>query len=204
MFIDLASVDGVALPFCTKNRIMNSVYAMRFLSNIRSLLIGLWLGAAVFFSFAVAPSAFAVLPTRELAGIIVSRSLLIIHISGLAIALIALLGSYVGSAGVNRVLLWSERILFIIVAIACAVGEFVVARLLSFTKAQMGRPIDEMAVDDPLRVQFNNLHEYSVWILVAAMIAAVIAYFLVAGRKEPVAVTSAKPIDFNFDKEFKI
>ena len=40
---------------------------MKFLSDVRLLLLGLWLGAAVYF-IAVAQSAFAVLPSRELAG----------------------------------------------------------------------------------------------------------------------------------------
>jgi hypothetical protein len=46
---------------------------MNFIKDIRALLIALWLGAACFFSFAVAPSAFGVLPSRELAGSVVSR-----------------------------------------------------------------------------------------------------------------------------------
>ena len=40
---------------------------MKFVSDVRLLLLGVWLGAAVFF-IAVAQSAFAVLPQRELAG----------------------------------------------------------------------------------------------------------------------------------------
>jgi hypothetical protein len=48
---------------------------MNLLSDIRILLLGLWLGAACFFSFAVAPSAFGVLPSRELAGLVVNRTL---------------------------------------------------------------------------------------------------------------------------------
>src|SRR5687767_5802014 len=124
---------------------------MKFLSNTRLLLIGLWLGAAVFFSFAVAPSAFAVLPSREVAGTMVSRSLSIINISGLVIGLILLASSFVAPAGTNRLMLWAERFLLLLLTAACAVGQFVIALWLSFVKAQMGKPIDEIALDDPLR-----------------------------------------------------
>lgn len=176
---------------------------MKFLSNIRVLLIGLWLGAAVFFSFAVAPSAFSVLPTRELAGAMVSRSLMIVNVSGLIVGLIALATSFVGAVGANRFALWTERILLLALTIACAVGQFVIALWLSFVKAQMGKPIDEIPVEDPLRIKFNNLHEYSVWVLVAAMIAALVAFFIISGRNSvPASKTVAK--DFDFDKEFKI
>ena len=165
---------------------------MKFLSNIRLLLIGIWLGAAVFFSFAVAPSAFAVLPSRELAGAIVSRSLTIVNIGGLVIGLVLLASSFVASAGANRFMLWTERFLLLLLTAACAVGQFVIALWLTFVKAQMGKPIDEMAVDDPLRIQFNNLHEYSVWVLVAAMLATLIAFFLVAVKSDKKIVVEDK------------
>lgn len=165
---------------------------MKFLSNIRLLLLGLWLGAAVFFSFAVAPTAFAVLPSRELAGAMVSRSLMIVNIAGLIIGLIALGGSFVGAIGANRFALWTERILLLLLTAACAVGQFVVALWLSFVKAEMGKPIDEIAIDDPLRLKFNNLHEYSVWILVAAMLAAMLAFFLISAKSDKKIIVEDK------------
>jgi hypothetical protein len=179
---------------------------MKFLSNIRLLLLGLWLGAAVFFSFGVAPSAFALLPTRESAGALVSRSLLIVNLSGLIIGLILLASAFVKSVGANLFLLWTERVLLIVVPAACAVGLFLGALWLPSVKAQMGRPIDEVALDDPLRLQFNNLHEYSVWVLVVAMIAALIAFLLIAGKTSapPVAAAKTDLKGFDFDKEFKI
>ena len=165
---------------------------MKFLSNSRLLLIGLWLGAAVFFSFGVAPGAFAVLPSREIAGMMVSRSLLIINIGGLIIGLILLASSFVGAVGTNRFLLWAERFSLLILTAACAVGQFVIGLWLTFVKAEMGKPIDEIAVDNPLRLKFDNLHEYSVWVLVAAMIAALIAFFLIAGKSDKRIVVEDK------------
>jgi hypothetical protein len=151
---------------------------MNLISTIRVLLIGLWLGAACFFSFAVAPSAFVVLPSRELAGSIVSRTLAIVNYSGIAIGLILLISSFIKQSEKTRIRLWTERFLFLVLCAACAVGQFVIALWLSYIRSQIGRPIDEMAVEDPLRVQFNNLHEYSVWVLAAAMITALAAFFI--------------------------
>jgi hypothetical protein len=178
--------------------------AMKFLSNIRLLLIGLWLGAAIFFSFAVAPGAFAILPSRELAGALVSRSLAIINIGGLIIGLILLASSFVSGVGTNRFLLWTERILLLLLTAACAVGQFVIALWLSFVKAQIGRPIDELAADDPLLLQFKNLHEYSVWVMFAAMIAALLAFFIISGKSFSSAAPKTVSKDFDFDKDFKI
>lgn len=179
---------------------------MKFLSDIRLLLVGLWLGAAVFF-IGVAQSAFAVLPSRELAGSVVNRTLMILNISGLIIAGLLFLASFVVRKETNRLLLWTERGLLILIAGACAVGQFVIGLWLQFTRAQMGgRPIDELAVDDPLRVQFNNLHEYSVWVLMIGMAAALLAFFVIANRRSGpgTAGSSTTTNDpFDFSKEFK-
>ncbi len=177
---------------------------MKFLSNTRLLLLGVWFGAAVFFSFAVAPSAFAVLPSREAAGAMVSRSLMIVNGAGIIIGLILLATSFAGMIAANRILLWAERILLIALPTACAVGLFLGTFWLPSVKAQMGRPIDEVAADDPLRIQFNNLHEYSVWVLVIGMVAALIAFFLIAGKTSSPAAVKTVSKDFDFDKEFKI
>ena len=67
----------------------------------------------------------------------------------------------------------------------------------------MGRPIDEVAADDPLRIQFNMLHEYSVWVLFAGMIAALLAFFIIANRKFGTASTGKADI-YDFSKEFKV
>lgn len=171
---------------------------MRFLTDIRLLLIALWLGAACYFSFAVAPSAFGVLPSRELAGSLVNRTLLITNVSGIIIGAILILTSLAGAKNYKKVFVWAERGLLAIMIAACAVGQFVIGSWLAYVKSQMGKPIDELAADDPLRIQFNQLHEYSVWLLVAAMIAALITFFLI-GRKSIVKPVETKkdPYDFS-------
>ncbi|MBK9154843.1 MAG: hypothetical protein IPM25_11605 [Chloracidobacterium sp.] len=178
---------------------------MRFLNYLRLLLLGVWLGAAVFF-IGVAQSAFALLPTRELAGSIVNRNLMFLNLAGLGIGVLLLLLSLVAARNSNRALLWAERFFLFVLAGACAVGQFVIALWLQLTKAQMGGvPIDQVAVDDPLRVQFNAIHEYSVWVLAAGMFAALVAFFVAAFRHSATggsgSATTSDPFDFS--KEFK-
>lgn len=175
---------------------------MKFLTDIRLLLIGIWLGAACFFIF-VAQTAFSVLPEREMAGAIVNRTLAIVNYSGFAIGLILLAMTWIGSRGTNRFLVWTERFMVLLLTVACAVGQFVIAWWLVLLRQQMGKPIDQVAADDPLRIRFDELHDYSVWVLFAAMAAALIAFFIIANRK------FTKPADksiaeFDFQKEFKL
>lgn len=145
-------------------------------------MLGVWLGAACFF-IAVAQSAFTVLPAREMAGAVVNRTLAILNYSGLAIGVLLIITSLIGTGALNRFWVWLERFLLLLLAGACAVGQFVISQWLMYVRLEMGKPIDEVALDDPLRVQFNQLHQYSTWVLFAAMAAALLAFLIIANRK---------------------
>ena len=179
-----------------------AVGVMKFFSDLRLLLLGLWLGAAVFF-IGVAQSAFAVLPQRELAGAVVNRNLAILNYAGIAIAVLLIITSLLAASKVNQLWLWVERFLLLVVVAACAIGQFVIGFWLASVRAQIGKPIDEVAVDDPLRIQFNMLHEYSIWILFGGMIAALLAFFIISNRR----FRPLKAVDsdiYDFQKEFKV
>jgi hypothetical protein len=154
------------------------------LGHARLLLLGVWLGAAVFFSFAVAPSAFAVLPARELAGAIVTRTIGIVNVGGFVIALLLLATAFArgrGAAATKRA--WVVEVFALaLVALATAAGHWVVAARMAALRVAMGRPIDEVAASDPLRLAFNSLHGYSVAAMTTAMLAAVVAFILIARR----------------------
>ncbi|MEP7148551.1 MAG: DUF4149 domain-containing protein [Acidobacteriota bacterium] len=176
---------------------------MKFFSDLRLLLLSIWLGSAVFF-IGVAQSAFAVLAERELAGAVVNRTLSILNIGGIVIAVVLILTSFVAAKNINRIWAWLERFLLLLVAAACATGQFVIGLWLSMLRGQMGRPIDEVAADDPLRIQFNNLHEWSVWVLIGAMVAALVAFFIISNRRFGAASKTSTNDPYDFSKEFKI
>lgn len=155
---------------------------MKFLFDMRTLLIALWIGAALFFSFAVAPAAFAALPSRELAGAVVNRTLAVVNYSGIVVGLILLASSFIKTLARPVGKEWIEKIALLALVAACAVGHFVIAAKLHELRAEIGRPIEELSETDVLRVAFGSWHVYSVWALLAAMIAAVISFFLIARR----------------------
>lgn len=148
---------------------------LKIIGDLRSLLLALWLGAACYFSFAVAPSAFGILPSRDLAGSVVSRTLLILNLSGIAIGAILLLSSFLPSKNAKTAVVWIERILLGILTITCIIGQFVIGVWMNQIRTSVGRPIEELAVDDASRLQFDQLHIWSVNVLVAGMIAALLS-----------------------------
>ncbi len=156
---------------------------LKLVRDLRLLLISLWLGAAVFFSFAVAPTLFSILPKRELAGAVVTRSLAIINTGGLIISLLLLASAFLFKNIVSRRAFYAELVSLALIALTTFVGQWIISAKLLQLRAAMGRPIDEVAQTDPLRIAFNSLHGYSVFALGIGMIAAVTALLLIARRK---------------------
>ena len=153
------------------------------LDVLRLLLLGIWLGAAIFFSFAVAPSAFAVLPARELAGAIVTRTIGIVNVGGTLVGLLLLATAFAGRAGsAAKRARTLEIVALALVVLATGIGHWVISARMAALRLSMGRPIDEVAQNDPLRLAFNNLHGYSVAAMTTAMLASLVAFILIARR----------------------
>lgn len=167
---------------------------MRIWADLRRLLASLWLGAAIFFSAAVAQSAFAVLPSAELAGAVVNRTLSLVNYSGIIVGIVLFIGSFFFTPKVFSI--WIERLLALILTGACAVGQFYVGWKMQSLREQIGKPLEEVAADDPLRIAFNQLHGYSIYVLLTAMFAALLLFFIVIGK--PKEIVQAKTDDFKF------
>ncbi len=179
-------------------------FGMRFLAKIELLLVGMWLGAACFFSFGVAPSAFHVLPDATLAGNVVNRTLAIINISGLVIGVLTLATSFLPRAYSSALWAWGRRFLLLTFAAACGIGQFVIGFWIAYLRLQAGKPVSELSAADPLKIRFDQLHQASVWVLVVAMVAAFLVFFVMSRRDasgKP-GKSSAEP-DFDFSNEFK-
>lgn len=159
------------------------------LKTLSLLLLGLWLGAAVFFSAAVAPNVFGVLRGAELsnagtlAGSIVARLLSIINQSGFEIGLFVLIITWFSARGQKTLGRIAGMLSLAIMAIMNGLGHWVIAARLAALRATLQLPIDQIALNDPRRVEFDRLHQYSVVVLGIAIVAALIA-FIVSARQQ--------------------
>jgi hypothetical protein len=161
---------------------------MSFPNGARVFLLGLWLGAALFFSAIVAPSVFTVLRSfhlsnaNEIAGTIVTRTLSVVNISGFVIGLFSVGIGLVFRPSTRRVLFALEAVSLAGLAITTAVGQWVIAARMLAIRAALLIPIDQVAVDDPRHVAFNSLHHYSVMALSVALLAALAAMLVIMIR----------------------
>ena len=138
-----------------------------------TVLLAVWIGAALLFALVVAPAAFAVLPTRTLAGALVGRILPVIFYAGVVIGSVIVILDLVG-----RNASWGRTAAGAVSALACAVAQLVVGTRIERLRLAIGGPLDALAMDDPRRIAFGKLHAISVGWLGIAMVAAVIALAL--------------------------
>jgi ABC-type transport system involved in cytochrome bd biosynthesis fused ATPase/permease subunit len=144
------------------------------------------LGAAVFFSAAVAPTVFGVLRgaqlsnANELAGMMVTRLLATINRGGFEIGLFLLVTGYFVSKSESRLARFAEMISLSIMAIMTGVSHWVISARIMALRSAMQAPIDQIASSDPRRAAFDALHGYSVAAMAIAVIAALIAFLLMS------------------------
>jgi len=121
-----------------------------------------WIGGLIFFAFVLAPTVFTVLPTRQLAGNVVSRSLGLLHWMALCCGVVFAVTSMIYSRVMNGTLepFAVRNMLVYVMIILTLVGVFGIAGRMTVLREQIG-VIDEVSQDDPLRVEFNRLHIWS-------------------------------------------
>lgn len=126
------------------------------------LALVIWIGGIIFFGAVVAPTVFSVLPTHDLAGNVVTRSLAALHIIGIACGVVyvvaSLLYSYLLRGSLQA---FALRHLAVVAMIAFTmVSQYGVASKMARLRQDIG-VIDNVSVDDPRRVEFNRLHHWS-------------------------------------------
>lgn len=157
--------------------------------QVRLLLLGVWLGAAIFFGAAVAPSLFSVLRAaglanaNELAGAVVSRLLAVVNKGGFEIALFLLITGWFVNRARSRLAQVAEMISIAIMAIMTSINQWVIAARMLDLRWSMGGALDQVTAADPRRVEFESLHRYSVILMAVALIAGLVA-FILASRRE--------------------
>ena len=140
-----------------------------------------WLGGLIFFAFVVAPSAFAVLPTRHLAGNVVTRSIHGLHWIGIVAGLIFLAASLLYSQltrGTPH--LFAARNLGIVLMLALTlVSQFGIIPRMDTLRASVGE-IDSVPPDNPARMQFDALHVWSTRVEGGVLLLGLVVLYLTA------------------------
>jgi hypothetical protein len=146
------------------------------LRTIEFLGLSLWLGSDVFLSFVVAPGAFSILASRDQAGAMVGFALGRMHVAGIVCGLTLLLARLVRTRTFAS--LAAPAALCVVLMIGLTViSQYAVSPRMAGLRTQMGS-IQATAADNPLRVEFDRLHQRSVMLESGVLLAGLAAMYL--------------------------
>lgn len=139
-----------------------------------------WIGGILFFAFVVAPALFSILPSRELAGAVVQRSLTVLHWIGIFGALVFLIASTLDALNTPGVQHGMSRNILITIALGLTlISQFGVTRTMQRLHREIG-VIDAAPRTDPRRIEFDRLHTASTAIEGGVLLLGLATLLLVA------------------------
>jgi len=147
---------------------------------LQFLSLGCWLGSIIFF-IVFTQGIFAVMPTKDLAGVVVGYSLARLHIMGIVAGCIYLISTAALEKSIAALARPAALLVFLMILCTMASQYGVIARM-DVLRAQMGS-VDATPVSDPLRVAFDRLHQYSVRLESVVLFSGLAAMFLTARHR---------------------
>ena len=150
-----------------------------FLRLLQTVSLTFWVGGIAFFSFFVAPSAFSALPSRHLAGTLVSLVLTRLHQLGMVAGILFLASGMVLStmAPAAPRVLSPRHLLVVLMLVLTITSQWMVSpRMVALRSAMVS--IDATPADNPLRIEFNRLHRWSVWLEAGTLLLGLAALFM--------------------------
>ncbi len=138
--------------------------------------LGTWVGAVIYLSFVVAPGAFGVLGNRDQAGALVGFVLGRLHILGCIAGSLYLLAAMARARSLAAVVKPAALAVILMLALTIVSQWGVTSRLASL-RMQMGS-VDATPRENPLRVEFDKLHQMSVRLEGTVLLAGLVALFL--------------------------
>jgi hypothetical protein len=152
---------------------------MNLLRFVMLLSLVVWIGGIIYFAAVVAPTVFSVLPTRHLAGQVVSRSLGALHWIGIVSGIVYLISSmWYSRLDVGILQPFATRHVLVMLMIALTlISVFVISSKMLTLRADIG-VIDDVSPNDPRRVEFNALHRWSTRLEVGVLAMGIAVLYL--------------------------
>ena len=138
--------------------------------------LSLWLGSDVFLSFVVAPGAFHLLGSRDQAGAMVGFALGRMHLLGVVCGIVILVVRLLRTRSFAS-LAAPAALCVVLMILLTVVSQQAVSPKMAVLRTRMGS-IQATAADNPLRVEFDRLHQRSVMLESGVLLAGFAAMFL--------------------------
>ena len=144
-----------------------------------------WVGGIIFFASVLAPTVFhpGVLPSRQLAGAVVSRSIGILHWMGLACGVVWMGNSMIDAKAMQGIFnpFAARNLLICAMIVLTLVSMFAISpRMLALRNDMVF--IDDVPHEDVRRIEFNRLHEWSTRLETTVLLLGLMVIFMTSRR----------------------
>jgi len=143
--------------------------------------LGAWVGAIVYFAAVVTQGAFAVLPSRDEAGLLVGFTLGGLHLMGVIAAAVFVAASVALTKSLRAFVEPAVLGLILMAALTIMSQSYVLPKM-AVLRSQMGS-VDATPASDARRAEFDKLHSVSVDIEGGVLIIGLISLFLAVRRE---------------------
>jgi hypothetical protein len=144
--------------------------------------LGTWVGSILYFAAIVAPAAFTVL-TADQAGALVGLTLGRLHLLGIVAGFVYLAATAIGARS-GWALLRPAPLLIMAMLVLTFASQFWVMETMNALRTQMGS-VAATPATDALRTRFDRLHNISVRLEMAVLVAGLIALLFTSRRPAP-------------------
>jgi uncharacterized membrane protein len=134
------------------------------------LALVVWVGGIIFFSAVVAPALFSILPRPELAASVVGASLTALHLIGIVCGVVLFVLTFL----IRPVRIRAVRTLVGLMILLTALSQFVVMPQMQHIRDLVGGSIEALPTKDAGRAAFDRLHQFSVGLEGATLIAGLV------------------------------
>ena len=148
----------------------------------RVFALGAWIGAIIYFAAVVTQGAFAVLPSRDTAGLLVGYTLGGLHLMGL-IAAVVFVAASVAIEKSLRAFIEPAVIGVILMAVLTIASQGYVMPKMAMLRTQMVS-VEATPGNDPRRIEFDRLHGMSVDLEVGVLLIGLASLFLTTREKQ--------------------
>jgi Domain of unknown function (DUF4149) len=148
---------------------------------LQFLALGTWIGGIIFLSFVEAPGVFRILSNLDEAGRVVGYSLTRLHYIGIVAAVVFLLAGF--GLMTARKWLTAPPAILVLAMLALTLGsQYGVRPRMDRLQAQMGS-IQATPPGNPLRAEFERLHQASVGLEGTTLLIGIVALFFTVRRE---------------------
>ena len=142
--------------------------------------LGTWVGSILYF-IVITAGIFPVINNNDMTGAVVGYALGRLHLIGVILGVVYLLATAANERSIGALAQPAPLLVFVMIVCTVISQHGVIARMDDL-RAQMGS-VDATPEGNPLRVAFDRLHQYSVWLEMAVLSSGLVAMFFTARQQ---------------------